>query len=328
MESLPTSLVGKLQQIDYIGITLLVGGLAAFLAPLTWGVGGGIYTWNSWHTICPIVIGGMGLLAFGVYEHRFARYPTIPLTIFQNRTVMVSYAGTVMHGLVLWCLLYYLPLYYEAVKEYSPIMSGVAFFPESFTVAPSAMVTGIIITYTGSYWWAIWLGWTISTLGIGLLCYMKVGSSIPAWVFLNIVPGLGLGLLFPALCFAVQASSTVENMAIATAMFSFSRALGNTIGVAVGGVIFQNSMRRGLQAKAPLALMAEEYSQDAARMVGVIKQMPADLGWKKELLKEAYTDSVRMIWAVCCGITGVGLLSSLLTEGRALNQPLEGNQQL
>jgi hypothetical protein len=37
-------------------------------------------------------------------------------------------------------------------------------------------------------------------------------------------------------------SADPENLAIAVAMFSFFRALGQAIGVAVGGVVFQNRM--------------------------------------------------------------------------------------
>jgi hypothetical protein len=33
--------------------------------------------------------------------------------------------------MILWGILYYLPLYYEAVKEMSPILAGVALFPQS-----------------------------------------------------------------------------------------------------------------------------------------------------------------------------------------------------
>lgn len=37
--------------------------------------------------------------------------------------------------MVLWSLLYYLPLYYEGVQQYTPIISGVAILPETGFVA-------------------------------------------------------------------------------------------------------------------------------------------------------------------------------------------------
>ncbi|KAJ5520953.1 Major facilitator superfamily domain general substrate transporter, partial [Penicillium fimorum] len=320
----PSSLVEKLRRIDYFGTVLFVGSMSSFLIPLSWG--GISYDWDSWQTLAPLCVGGVGLIAFGFYEFYFASDPIVPPVIFQNRTTIASFIGSVFQGLILWCALYYLPLYYEAVKEYSPIISGVALFPETFTVAPSGMVAGVLITVTGRYRWAIWIGWAFSTVGLGLMCLIKVDTSMLGWIFLNIVPGLGLGILFPSLGYAVQASTDPENLAIAVAMFSFFRALGQAIGVAVGGVVFQNRMFTNISGYPALAPMAEAYSKDAAGLVQVIKAM-AD-GADKANLKEAYTNSLRTVWIVCCGVSGVAMLISLLTEHYDLDRELETNQGL
>lgn len=321
---LPSSLAEKLRRIDYIGTVMFVSSISSFLIPLTWG--GVSYPWDSWHTLVPLLLGAAGLLVFAFYEYSFATDPIIPPKVFRNRTATVSFIGSILQGLILWCTLYYLPLYYEAVKEYSPIVSGVALFPETFTVAPSAIVAGILITVTGHYRWAIWLGWVVSTIGLGLMCIIKSSTSIAGWVLLNVIPGIGLGLLFPSLGYAVQASATPENLAIAVAMFSFFRALGQAIGVAVGGVVFQNRMHDNLLKYPALAPMADAYSQDAAGLVQIIKGM-AD-GVNKSDLKDAYTDSLRIVWAVCCAISGVALLLSLLTESYDLDQTLKTDQGL
>ena len=324
LKFIPSSLVEKLRRIDYIGTILFVGSLSSFLIPLTWG--GVLYPWDSWRTLVPLIIGVVGLIIFTFYEYRFATDPIIPPAIFHNRTAAVSYVETVLQGLILWCCLYYLPLYYEAVKGYSPIFAGVALFPQTFTVAPSAMVVGILITVTGRYRWAIWLGWALSTLGLGLLCYIEVDTSIPAWIFLNLVGGLGLGILFPSLGFAIQASAAPENLAIAVGMFSFFRALGQAIGVAIGGVVFQNQMYRNLLKYPTLAPVADAYSQDAAGLVEIIKRMPD--GVEKLNLREAYTDSLRIVWAVCCAISGAALIMSALTKSYDLNAGLSTTQGL
>ncbi|KAJ9309632.1 hypothetical protein DTO217A2_922 [Paecilomyces variotii] len=320
----PSSLAEKLRRVDYAGTVLFIGSTASFLIPLSWG--GVMYDWDSWRTLVPLIIGAVGLIAFAAYEYYVASDPIIPPTIFQNRTAVVSFVGAVLQGLVLWCALYYMPLYYEAVKEYSPIVSGIALFPETFTVAPSAMITGILITWSGRYRWAIWLGWAIATLGMGILCIVDVNTSIPGWIFLNLVPGLGLGILFPSIGFAVQASATPKNLSIAVAMFSFFRAFGQAIGVAIGGVVFQNRMHDNLLGYPALAPLADAYSKDAAGLVQVIKNMPD--GPDKSDLKQAYTDSLRIVWAVSCAICGVAGLFSLLTQKYDLNRALETSQGL
>jgi hypothetical protein len=114
----------------------------------------------------------------------------------------------------------------EAVKEYSQVIAGVASFPDTFSIAPSAIAIGILITRTGYYRWTIWLGWILLTLGMGLLCLLKSNTSIPSWVFLMSVSGLGLGILFPSLIFAIQASAKPGQLAMAVTMCSFFRSFG------------------------------------------------------------------------------------------------------
>ena len=137
----PGSIYSKLGKIDWIGAVLLTASVTSFLVPVSWG--GVVFAWSSWHTLIPLVLGLFSIFAFIVYEIRFAGSSLIPLRIFNQQTAMVTYFGTVIHGIILWCLLYYLPLYYEAVKNYSPILAGVAIFPKTFTVSPASVVVGI-----------------------------------------------------------------------------------------------------------------------------------------------------------------------------------------
>ena len=111
---------------------------------------------------------------------------------------------------------------YLAVKGETPILAGISVFPESLTVAPAAMVVGILITKTGRYGWAIWSGWVLTTFGAGLLYLLDAHTSTVAWIFLNLVSGIGMGVLFPSTSFAVQASSTNADVAFAVECFLFS----------------------------------------------------------------------------------------------------------
>jgi hypothetical protein len=235
-------------------------------------------------------------------------------------------ANSTPDGMILWCLLYYEPLYYEAVKGYSPILTGVALFPETFTVAPASIVTGVIIAVTGKYRWGTWLGWFLTTLGTGLLILIKVDSSVPAWVFLNLVPGVGTGVLFAAMAIAVQASSTNADMAWAVTMFAFLRSFGQAVGVAIGGVVFQNQLKKELLKYPLLAANATEYSKNASALVQVIKQMPASL--EKSQLLESYTVAWRYICIVMCALAAVAMLASFLTKALPLDRDLETDQGL
>ena len=321
----PGRFTSKILAFDWIGAILLTAATTSFLMPVSWG--GVMFPWSSWRTLVPLILGICGFLVFILYESFAAKQPLIPLTIFGNRTAAVNYLGTMVHGMVLWCLLYYLPLYYEAVKGYSPIIAGVAAFPETFTVAPASILVGIAISVTGRFRWAIWSGWSLTVLGLGLLYLLSSSTSVVAFIFLNLVPSLGMGLLFSCMNLATQASATETHAGFAAATYIFMRSMGQSIGVAIGGVIFQSQLIEHLQDYPEIARNATTLAKDASGLVQVIKKM-AEGSTEKIALVDAYTDALKVVWAAMAGLAFTALLLSFATKGLSLNAKMETQQAL
>ncbi|KAI9784351.1 MAG: hypothetical protein M1839_002412 [Geoglossum umbratile] len=313
----PMSLKEKMSEIDYIGSVIFVASTTSFLIPITWG--GVMYSWSSWRTLVPLIVGFVGLVGFVFFEAKIATTTILPIALFRNYSTSICYFGSFIQGMILWSILYYLPLYFQGVKGYSPVIAGVAALPQTCTIVPCAIAVGIAAAVTGKYRWALWLGWVLTTTGCGLLYLLKVDSTIVEWIFLLLVSGVGIGLLFPSMALAIQASAPQENVAIAAALFTFFRAFGQTIGVAIGGVIFQNRMRVELGAFADLAAVATEYSLDAVALVETIKRLPPGASQTVHL-KTAFANALRPVWAVMCGMSGLAMLASLCVKGYDLNQ--------
>jgi hypothetical protein len=313
------SFLAKLREVDWVGMTLFLASTTGFLIPITWG--GVQYPWDSWRTLVPLVVCSSGIIAFVLHQEFLAPNPLIRTSVFKNMSAAILFTATIMHGIILWAILYYMPLYYQAVKGMGPILTGVAMFPWTFTVAPASVATGIAIAVTGTYRWANRAGWFLTTLGMGLLLLLRVNTSTVSWVFLQLVGGLGTGMLFPAMALAVQASATAKDQAYAANMFSFLRAFGQTLGVAIGGVIFQNQMRKKMLTYPLLAASANEYSKDAAGLVEIIKAMPA--GLMKDQLKESYTDALKYIWIVMLAFSAIALIGSWFVRAYDMNGALE-----
>ncbi|OCL09428.1 MFS general substrate transporter [Glonium stellatum] len=318
-------LYDKLVSVDWVGAALLPASVTSFLIPLSWG--GVMYSWSSWRTLVPLMLGVFGLIGFIVFESSIPHQPLVRMEIFKSRTALANYFGITVHGMLLWCLLYYLPLYYEAVKDYSPLISGVAVLPETFTVAPTALVAGILISISGRFRWAVWTGWSITVLGMGLLYLLSPTTSIPAWISLNLLPGLGIGLLFPGMEFAVQAAAGQNDVAYAAAMYNFMRAFGQSIGVALGGAVFQSQFKRELARYPELSGKASQLSQDASSLVQLIKAMAKDQP-ERAMIVHAYADSLKVLWAVMAGLAFVALVVSSLTKGLSLDEELVTDQGL
>jgi predicted benzoate:H+ symporter BenE len=76
----------KMQQVkdfDYVGAFLFVTGFIVFLLGLSWG--GSVYAWDSPHVIATMVVGGVTLTIFALWE-TFAKLkePLLPMHLFKS----------------------------------------------------------------------------------------------------------------------------------------------------------------------------------------------------------------------------------------------------
>ncbi|KAH6665388.1 major facilitator superfamily domain-containing protein [Halenospora varia] len=301
----------KLRRVDFVGMLLFLISATSFLLPIT--LAGTVLSWSSFRILVPLIVGFAGLAVFVCHQKFIAKNPTIKLSIFANRTTVIGHCGTFIHGILLWMILYYLPLYCEGVRGYSPLMAGIAAFPETFTVAPAAIITGLAVSKSGHYLWALRMGWTLTALGMGLLCLLDQKTSIVSWIFINLVAGLGLGMLIPAGGTAIQAATPPEDAAQAISMFYLIRASGQTVGVAIGSTIFRYQMRN--------VLVVGETSPEATTegLLKILRTLHRG-GDEAETLIRGVVGSLRVVWAVGCGFAGCAGFACLWMKGYTLNQ--------
>jgi MFS family permease len=94
-----------IKRYDYIGTGLFIAGIVLFLMGLSWG--GSVYPWKSAHVIATIVIGGIVLIAFGLYESLVPlQEPFIPVKLFKNghwvaTIFVISFCGGVYYAFAL-----------------------------------------------------------------------------------------------------------------------------------------------------------------------------------------------------------------------------------
>ncbi|KAI0654636.1 major facilitator superfamily domain-containing protein [Cubamyces menziesii] len=124
------SLSEKILQMDWTGITVMIGSTISILLAITWG--GLQFPWTSAHVLAPLVIGAIGILVFFVLEMFWLKGPTVPRFFFTSRTTFSGYLGTFFHGIVSLAAVYYLPVYFQATKGASAVGSGVDLFPLCF----------------------------------------------------------------------------------------------------------------------------------------------------------------------------------------------------
>lgn len=175
------------------------------------------------------------------------------------------------------------------------------------TLVPLTMVTGILLTKFGSFRWALWIGWAITTLSTGLLILWEQNTASSRWVPICLVLGIGHGMILTAVIFCVQAYAKDQEDGEAAGMYSFIRTLGMCIGVAAAGSFFQNRLASHLQSLGLSGLS----THDAADFALLMKNLPD--GSQKDSLVEAYSQAFKDLYVLCTAISGLaGILSAVL----------------
>lgn len=87
------------------------------------------YARSSARTVATLITGAAVLVSFVVIEGRFASDAIIPLRTFRRRTLTLSNVQSTVVGAVVCGCYFFLLLYLQDVKHYSPLRAGLAFLP-------------------------------------------------------------------------------------------------------------------------------------------------------------------------------------------------------
>ena len=317
------SLLEKFRMVDWFGGFLFTASVISFLVAIT---GGGVDNpWASWRTTSPLIVGAMGLVIAIIYEMHIAKHPFIQRQLFPNISAIASYACALFQGFLLYISLYYISFYFSAAKLVSPFHTGIDLLPVVVLTVPSNIICSALVTRFGTYRWAIWLGYGITTIACGLMIMFDEHTRTAVWASVLCVLGLGLGLPLSSVSFATQASVVdTRDSGRAAAMYAFMRTLGMTLGVALGSTIFQNLMKRKLR---ELGLDETIASQAEGYVEEMLRTLPADDPLAINALK-AYAYGFKGVFVTMTGIAGAALLVSGLVKHYSMDKLLDSRFKL
>lgn len=116
----------KLGRIDWIGNALFLVASTSIILGLTFG--GDMFSWASAATLVPLIGGFILLIVFFWVEKVYVKNPIIPYALLSNRTTVVGYLETLLHGLISIGVIYFLPIYMQ-MRGHDGVQSGIDLFP-------------------------------------------------------------------------------------------------------------------------------------------------------------------------------------------------------
>lgn len=314
-----TKLSNGLRAVDWFGTLSILAITTLVLVGLDFG--GAIFPWSSPKVICLIVFGTLMIGFFLFNEQHLAKYPLMPLAVFKSRSNNAVFLVVFAHGVVLIGIEYYMPLYFQSVKQASPMRSGVLLLPLIVVQAVTEIIAGYLIHRIGRYREFIWAGSLLMTLGTGLYIIFGADTPVAVIVGLEIVGAFGPALLFQAPVVAIQNTVGQRDTSAVTASLLFLRSIGMSLSVVISGVVFQNSMddRHSSLAAAGLgeSVLKSLSGGQAAANVGITRSI-RDAS-QRQAVVDTFAWSMRNVFILHTCVAAVVVVASAFVSHKKLN---------
>ncbi|KAI9503643.1 hypothetical protein GGI25_002770 [Coemansia spiralis] len=272
----PQAFVDKLGRVDFFGALMLVTGLMLLLLGLTWG--GRVYPWVSPIVIICISVGLMLLCVFVFVEGKLALEPIIDARLLATRNVALSVLMEMCVGAVFFNTTFNLPVYYSFTQNSSASESGLRMVPLACTVVVFSILSGWLIARYSTYRLVACAGTMLMTLGTGLLCLFDAHIRTAVQVPILLVLGSGIGSCIQSLLLTAQASVQPLDLAVTTALTTFSQMMGGILGLAFGSIVSESSTKH---------LLMQLIEQEPGYATDILKaQNDVDEIWSTDLPRE------------------------------------------
>jgi DHA2 family methylenomycin A resistance protein-like MFS transporter len=218
--------------LDLRGQLLAVAGLGLLTGAL---VEAGTLGWTSPAVLAGFALASATLAAFVINEHRSSD-PMLPLGLFSHASFRSGSSVGLLINLGLYGQLFVMSLYFQNVRGYSALRTGLALLPEAALLIVASALSGRIMARSGPRA-PMLIGLGIG--GTGLLLVAAAGSTTPYWVLVAplAATGFGMALTMPAATASVMESAPADRGGIASGVVNAARQSGSVLGVALLGTL-------------------------------------------------------------------------------------------
>lgn len=221
--------------IDYLGASLIVSGVSALLIWVS--LAGNEFAWGSGTSAALVGLGGVLLVAAAYVELRVAREPVIPAHLLRDRTNALAIFASVMVGVAMFGATVYLSQYFQVARGMTPTNAGLMSVAMVGGLVLASMIVGRTITRTGRWKRFLVGGMVLVVIGMALLGLIDETTPYPVVGAYMFVVGVGLGASMQNLVLAVQNNVAQADIGSASAVVTFFRSMGGSIGVSALGAL-------------------------------------------------------------------------------------------
>ncbi|THW60876.1 MFS transporter [Aureobasidium pullulans] len=300
----------RVMDFDPAGTVIFLPMIICLLLALQWG--GSTYPWSSGRVIALFVVFGVLLAIFVSIQFYVGEKATIPPRIIKQRTVAASAWFGVSLGAAFFLFVYYLPIWFQAIKGVSATKSGIMSLPLILGVVICSVVAGGLVTTFGFYSPFMIASSILMAIGAGLLTTFKVDTGHAEWIGYQALFGIGVGLGMQQILIAVQTVLPAADIPTGTAIVMFFQTLGGALFISVGQNVFTNKLVSGLKAAVPDLDPAIVLSTGATELKSAIGEQYRDG------VLQAYNDALTNSYYVAVALATLSIIGSAAVEWKSV----------
>jgi EmrB/QacA subfamily drug resistance transporter len=297
-------------QLDVIGTSIFIVDIICCLLALQWG--GSKYAWGSWRVILCLVIFGVLTVVFIITQYYAKENATVPFHIITNRSVAAACWFAFCLGGAFFVLVYWLPIWFQAIKGVSAFKSGIMCIPMVLALVIANIISGIGTTVVGYYAPFYWASTVIMAIGAGLFTTFKTTTAHPAWIGYQVIYGLGVGFGMQQALITVQTVLPLKDIPTGTAMAMFFQTFGGALFVSVAQNIFNNTLLKNMKADVPAidpTIILHVGATDLKNNIPA-RFLPA--------VQVAYNGALTHTWYIAVAMASLSILGALAVQWKSI----------
>ncbi|KAH3058922.1 hypothetical protein KXW16_002907 [Aspergillus fumigatus] len=302
----------NLRQLDVLGSAVFMPAIICILLALQFG--GTVYPWSNWRLILLLVLFGVLIIAWLGIQYWKGDTATVPPRMLKQRSFAAASWFNFTLGSFFLVLIYYIPIWFQAVKGTSAVGSGIRNIPFILGLVLVSIISGIGVTAIGYFAPFMIACSVISAIGVGLMMTFKPTTPHEHWIGYQAMVGIGIGMGLQQPLIVVQTVLPLAEVPIGTAVMYFLQTFGGTVFVSVGQNVFANQLKTDLAQAVPdldSGLVVNSGATNIQKIVPA-SDLPA--------VKIAYNHSLTRAFLVATIMAAMTLLGSGAVEWKNIKK--------
>ncbi|KAI4127281.1 MAG: hypothetical protein LQ338_003285 [Usnochroma carphineum] len=308
----------KLQKLDGLGTIMFIGASTCLFLALQWG--GVKHGWFSGTIVLLFFAFGFSGIMWIYIQYRRGENATLPGSLIKRRSIAAGAISSFLMGGAFFILLYYVAVWFQAVKGRSALSSGISSLPMLLGLTIGMLLAGQSQQYVNYIPPYMILSAVLASIGCGILLTWKVDQSEAAWICELGLFGIGQGLGWQQPLSLSQVFLPQQDLPTGTALMSGCKLFGGAIFLSVGSSLFSQHLVSNLKA------IGKELDVDAVIAAGAThlgNVVPPKL---LPEVKQAYNDALRHVFVVSVCLSCLAVLTALVVEWKPIKKkPASGD---